>query len=379
VDPCDASILRDEQHVPDAPFIDFGRSLPPVPPDLHTHLMRSFEATAAAGDLGRLTHRSVPRGSDEDRDAGCQLLERRFDQRIERARLIVTNGTQNAILMLLRRIAGQNGLVVAEALSYGPLRWLAEAAGVRLTGLAIDDEGIVPDAFEAACRAEVPRVLYTNPTVQNPTTAITPEARRVAIAAIARRYGVTIIEDDALGLMHLDAPRPIAALAPDVTWYVMTTTKCLSHGLRVAYLVAPSCEAAAAIIGPIEHLSSWHAAPLLAAMVSRWIQSGAAEQITASIARECMAREAAAKAVLGSYDLRSKQGSMHVWLHLPARWTSDVFVSSAAERGVRVRPAGQFAVDGQPVPQAVRLSLSAPAGIDEVQQGLEVLKAMLRI
>ena len=145
-------------------------------------------------------------------------MEPRFEQRLDRSRLIVTNGTQNAMLMLLRRLVGQDGLVVAERLSYGPLRILAEAAGVRLLGLDIDDDGIVPDAFEAACRADAPRALYCNPTVQNPTTAIMPESRRIAIAGIARRHGVAIIEDDALGLLHPGAPLPIAALAPDVTW-----------------------------------------------------------------------------------------------------------------------------------------------------------------
>ena len=68
-------------------------------------------------------------------------------------------------------------------------------------------------------------------------------------------------------------------------------------------------------------------------MVTHWIQSGAARQSTLSIGRECAAREAAAR---------------------------------------------QFAVeDGQAFPEAVRLSLSAPADLDEVRQGLDVLKDML--
>ena len=144
-----------------------------------------------------------------------------------------------------------------------------QIAGVRLHGLDIDADGIVPESFEAACRSLRPRALYCNPTVQNPTTAIMPAERRAAIADIARRYDVSIIEDDALGRLHLDAPKPIATLAPERTWYVMTTTKCLSHGLRLAYLVAPSSGAASRVIGPVEHLSYWHPAPLLAAMVTR--------------------------------------------------------------------------------------------------------------
>ena len=76
----------------------------------------------------------------------------------------------------------------------------------------------------------------------------------------------------------------------------------------------------------------------------------AAAQITLSIARECEAREAAARAVMGGFDLRSKPGSMHVWVNLPEGWSGDAFARAAAERHVRVRPARQFAADGTPSP-----------------------------
>lgn len=358
-------------------LIDFRRSLPPLLPTLHAHITVAIGALTTEHDLGVLNHQSIPGGTEPDREAGARFLASRLGRHIPTSRLMLTNGTQSAILLLLRGLVGAGGLLVAEGLSYGPLRLLANLAGVRLQGLNIDADGIVPESFEAVCRSAKPKAVYCNPTVQNPTTAIMPEQRRMALAAIARQFGVAIIEDDALSRLHPQAPRPIAASAPDVTWYVMGTTKCLTHGLRLAYLVAPSAQDAARVIGPVQHLSYWHPAPVLSALATRLIDSGAADSICGGLMKECLAREAAAREVLSGFDLHSKPGSMHVWLNLPQRWTGSTFVEAAEEEGVLLRSAAQFAVDDQPTPNCVRLSLSTPAAVSDVRRGLEIVSALL--
>jgi DNA-binding transcriptional MocR family regulator len=358
-------------------LVDFRRSLPPVPSSLHVHVRSAFGAIADSVDLGRLMHQSVPRGADEDRIAGAQFLAARFKEPIAPSRVVVTNGTQSAIQILLRRLIGTDGVLVAERLSYGPLRMLAELAGVRAVGLDIDADGIVPASFEDACRTLKPKALYCNPTVQNPTTAIMPEDRRIAIAEIARHHGVAIIEDDALGRLHLDAARPIAVLAPDITWYVMTTTKCLAHGLRLAYMVTPTAGRVDQVLEPIEHLSFWHPAPLLASTVTCWIHSGAADEISSSIHRECVAREGAAREILSDFDVQYKCGSMHIWLALPERCSGREFAHAMERRGVLLRSSELFAVDDQPTPNCVRLSLSTPDDIEDVRRGLHAVRSAL--
>jgi DNA-binding transcriptional MocR family regulator len=358
-------------------LIDFRRSLPPLLPTLHSHFVAAIGALVDGHDLGVLNHQSIPGGNEADREAGARFLASRLGRGIPTSRLMITNGTQSTILLLLRGLVGAGGLLVAERLSYGPLPLLAKLAGVRLQGLDIDADGIVPESFEVVCRSAKPEAVYCNPTVQNPTTAIMPELRRAALAAIARQYGVAIIEDDALSRLHPQAPKPIAATAPDITWYVMGTTKCLTHGLRLAYLVAPSFQEAGRVIGSVQHLSYWHPAPMLSALATRLIDSGAADSISRELVKECVVREAAAREVLSDFGLHSKPGSMHVWLDLPQRWTGSDFVKTAEEQGVLLRSAAQFAVDDQPTPNGVRLSLSSPTAVSDVRRGLEIVRAML--
>ena len=58
-----------------------------------------------------------------------------------------------------------------------------------------DDAGLRPDALEKACRQNGARLLYLNPTIQNPTTRTMPAQRRHEIARTATTCGVKIIED----------------------------------------------------------------------------------------------------------------------------------------------------------------------------------------
>lgn len=357
--------------------VDFRRSLPPIVPSLHARLLHAFERLHRHQDLARLLHGGVAHGAWQARAAAARFVAPRLGEAVDPERVMLTNGTQSALLLLLPHLVGRGGKLLAERLSYGALRSIAQAAGVGLIGLDIDEDGLLPDAFERACRNGDARALYCNPTVQNPTTAIMPHERRLALADIARRYGVPIIEDDALGRLHPDAVMPIARLAPDVCWYVMSASKALAHGMRFACLVAPSAQARNSLLGSAEQLSHWTAAPLLSALVSDWVDSGDADRVSAEIRAENHAREAFARANLGRFGLISKPGSMHVWLPLSAVQARGDFVARAAATGILLRGAALFAVDAQPAPKAVRLSLSTPATRADAEDGILRLCALL--
>lgn len=357
--------------------VDFTRSIPPLPPAMASHLKAGLEQLARDPDLGLIARVAHPGGSAEDRQAAALWVTPRFRKPVAPDTVIVTNGTQSAILLLLEGLVGQGGLLLAESLSWGVVGHLARLAHVRLKGVPIDENGIIPEAFDALCRAERPKALYCNPTDHNPTTSMMPEARRLVIAEIARQHGVAIIEDDAIGLLHPDAPRPISALAPDVGWYVMGLTKCLAQGLRMAYIVGPSSSELERVIGLNLRLSYWVPSPITAAVVSRWMLDGTAARIAADIYEENKAREKLALAILKDADLVIKPAAMHVWLRLPQRIDRHAFIAELAGRGVLVRAAEMFSVDEAPPPNAVRLSLSSPLLRADVERGLRTIAGVL--
>src|SRR5262249_19183617 len=159
-------------------------------------------------------------------------------------------------------------------------------------------EGLVPAAFEVACKQHSPKALFCVPTLQNPTTAIMSHERRLEIAAIARRHGVMIIEDDVYGLLPVQGPLPFAVLAPAVTWYVTGLNKALAPGMRVGYAVAPDEAGARRLCSAFAFTTMWVVSPLSAVVALQWIADGTAERISDEIRREAMSRQTIAREML---------------------------------------------------------------------------------
>jgi DNA-binding transcriptional MocR family regulator len=276
-------------------------------------------------------------------------------------------------------------LVLAEALTYPGMKTLASLLSLRLQGVAMDAQGLRPDALAAACRTGSPRALYCMPTLQNPTTAVMPEARRREIAAIAREHGLLVVEDDVHGHLPEKAPRPLAALLPELAVYLNGTSKSLAPGLRVGFVAAPAAmvtRLAAAIRG-----TTWMAAPLMAEIASRWIEDGTAEAVLGRRRKEAAARQALAARVLAGARMDAHPAAYHVWLHLDEPWRADAFAAEARRRGVVVTPAGAFAAStaapranarrAEAPPQAVRVCLGAARDREELERGLVVLARLL--
>src|SRR5262245_56565678 len=134
-------------------------------------------------------------GLDAHRAAGAAWLAE-AGVPVDPARVLVTGGAQHAMAVVFATLTQSSDVVLAEALTYTGMKALAGTLGLRLLPVACDAQGLDPEAFEAACKRHAPKALYTMPTLQNPTGVVLPLERRRALAEIARRHGVAIVEDD---------------------------------------------------------------------------------------------------------------------------------------------------------------------------------------
>lgn len=288
--------------------------------------------------------------------------------------VMVTIGAQNAIAIALGTVARPGDVVLTESLTYLGVRAICTTFGLHLEGVAMDEDGLLPDAFESACRRLSPRALYTVPTLHNPTTATQPLARRVAIAEIARRYGTTIIEDDVFGFLAPKLPS-IYSLAPDITLFTLSLSKSIAAGLRVGYLVAPS-----ALMPRLANtLRALNYAPpaLLTELVTRWINDGRAERFANTQREEAAARQALAHERLPACLIARQRYGHHQWLTLPEPWRREDFIAEARQRGVAIVGADAFTVGRASAPHAVRIGLCMPSSREDVDRGLAILGSML--
>ncbi|MEJ8573595.1 PLP-dependent aminotransferase family protein [Microbaculum marinum] len=293
---------------------------------------------------------------------------------VDRNCILPTNGNTAAMTIALMTAALPGDLIVSEATGHHTLKSLANALGMRLSGLAIDAEGIIPEAFESACRSETVKVLFVLPSGLSPTAAMMSTERRQALADIARRHRVWIVENDAWGPIQPDRPPPFAAIAPERTFYFTGLTKCLLPGLRIAWLVSPEMMVSAA---RTRHLvTNWMATPLIAEIASRWLENGTAEELLSWQREQLERRNRIAAQMLGGLRYNATAYGLHVWLPLPEPWREDAFVTHARNDGVAVAAGSNFAISESYEP-AIRICLGAGTEQD-LEQGLAVIARLVR-
>ncbi len=342
---------------PGALPVDLSMNLPPEPDDPPLiHRMREGLAEIG-GDIAALLRYQGFGGSPADKDAASIWLGRR-GLVPSQDRVFVTPGAHPALLALFGMFAAAGETILCEAITYPGVRAITRQLGMRLVGVPMDAEGIVPEALEEACRRSAPKCLYLNPTLQNPTTITVPMARRAQIVEIARAARIPIIEDDAYGFIPQHGPPPFAAMAADITWHVAGLAKCVGAGLRVAYVVAPSAKAGWPFAAALRAMTVM-AAPLTVALATRWIEDGTADQLLRFIRNETAARQALAREALAGQRFRSDPLSFHLWLELPHPWTRSAFAGQMRATGIGVVPSDAFAADGAPG-EAVRIGLGGP-------------------
>lgn len=334
----------------------------------------TLAAIAASGAAASLLQYAPHAGLASHRAAGAQWLARQHRVAASADSVLLTTGAQNAMSVALAAVARPGDVVLTERLTNYGMKTLATLQGYHLEGIAIDEHGIVPDAFDSACRRLAPKALYLVPTMHNPTAAVMPQARRVEIAEIARRHGVTLVEDDVFGFLVDDA-RPIQAIAPDITLYVASLSKSVSAGLRIGYVVAPPTllPRVEAAIRALQYSSS----PLPSEVATRWIADGTADRIAEAQRADAAARQALARSILPASALSGHPASQHLWMVLPEPWRRDDFISEAQRHGVKVTGAEIFAVGRASAPHAVRLGLCQPHSREVLTHGLRSLAGVL--
>ena len=330
-----------------------------------TALAEALSVLARDPGVADLLHYQDHAGLPRHRAAGARLIAG-SGLAVSPEWVLVTAGGQHAILVALLTIAQPGDVVLTEELTYHGFKSLAQRLKLRLHGVALDHEGMVPEAFETACRTLAPRALYCTPTLQNPTGAIMSEGRRARIAAIAAARGVTIIEDDILGFLAPEQ-RPLAAFAEGPTCYLSSVSKSLAPGLRLGFLVVPAGESAR--YAEAIRLTSWMAPPLSGEIVCRWVADGTAARLIAAQREENAARAGIAAARLGRLMPPAYPAALHLWLKLPAPWRADRFQQEALSAGVALTTAEAFAV-GAHAPEAIRLCLGAAPSRDLLDKAL---------
>ncbi len=344
----------------------------PLPERTDERLREALKAVTAKGDLTDLAHYQPPQGQLKHRVAGADWL-RELGVDIPADDVYVVPGGQTALMTIFLGLARPGDTVLTEELTWPGALSVGRLTGIRMMPVAIDDEGMVPEAFEMACEMFRPRFVYTMPTLHNPTTATASLARREEIVRIARAHNVLIVEDDAYGFLLEPRATAYCYLAREITVYLTSLSKSIAPALRVGFMAVPprlhramraAMRATTAMVSPV-----------LLELAAEMIRSGAGFDATQFQTEAARQRQRLAARILGQEN--SAPTSLHFWLRLPPERGNAAFVADALASGVAVTPGDAFSLIPGHDPGGVRLCLCSESDEARVEQALTTLARLL--
>ncbi|MDE2167055.1 MAG: PLP-dependent aminotransferase family protein [Alphaproteobacteria bacterium] len=305
-----------------------------------------------------------PRGSLALREAVSTMLN--IDRGLSTTpdNICLTRGSQMAIYLATRILAGPRDPVVMEELSYPPAREAFRAVGAEVLSVGLDGSGMRLDELESTCRKTRVRAVYVTPHHQFPTTVLLKPDRRLRLLALADQFGFAIVEDDYDHEFHF-VHRPMWPLASVDPWgkvvYIGSMSKLLTPSLRLGYIAAPKAfiDRAAAEIMMIDRQGD----PATEHAVAELIADGELHRHTRKTMRLYAERRLLMAKLLterfaGRVEFGLPDGGLAVWVKFTDKIDMSALAEAAHAKGVKIQPGGAFAISGKPI-RATRLGFAS--------------------
>jgi DNA-binding transcriptional MocR family regulator len=290
--------------------------------------------------------------------------------------IVCVNGGQHGLLCALMALLRAGDTLVTEQLTYPGLIAAARLLGIKLLGIDMDDEGLIPESLDEVCRTNRVSALYCTPTIQNPTTAVLSIERRDAIAQVCREHNLLILEDDAHGVLVENRPAPLSHFAPERTILISSLSKAVAAGLRVGYLHAP-----AALISRLSaalRATCWMATPLTLELATNWIENGTAQKLLHQQIAEISRRKALVSGLLVGLSYKTHPNSPHFWIEVPEPWRASEIEAELKQKNYLIATAEAFAVGRTAVSQFIRASVCNASSNDQLlYEGFQTLAISL--
>ncbi|MGY0059234.1 aminotransferase-like domain-containing protein [Streptomyces sp. LZ34] len=339
----------------------FDRVLAEAPREALQYSTTEGDPALRAATAGRLTARGLPTDPDE---------------------LLITSGSQQALTLLATALLEPGDVVLVEDPTYLAALQCFSFAGARIVSVPSDEDGLDPAALDALVERERPKLLYTIPTFQNPTGRTLPAERRRAVAEVAERRGLWIVEDDPYGeLRFAGEPVPWIASRPeaaDRTVLLGSYSKIMAPGLRLGWLRAPAALRRACVIA--KQAADLHTPTVTQMAAARYLADADLDAHLARVRAAYRERRDALLAGLGEALPEGSRwnrpdGGMFVWASLPEGYDATERLRVAVEHDVAYVPGAPFFA-GEADPAAMRLSFVTHTP-EEITEGLRRLAKAL--
>lgn len=180
--------------------------------------------------------------------AGYALLREHIAQRLQihaiaasAKEILITNGTQQALELILKLLTVPGKKVVIEAPTYANILVLLQFYQIDMVEIPMRENGMDLQYLKTQLEKFNPAFIYTIPNFHNPTGITTNQAHREALLSICEKFRVPIVEDGFEEEMKYfgKVVLPIKSMDKNqIIIYLGTFSKVLFPGIRLGWIAA---------------------------------------------------------------------------------------------------------------------------------------------
>ena len=295
--------------------------------------------------------------------------------------VLISAGSQQILDFAGKIFCDPGDKVVVESPVYLAAVQAFRSYQVEFITIPADREGMNTLKLEEAVAKHKPKLIYVNPTFQNPTGVTMSAERRAEVAQIAARYHVPVIEDDPYGELRFEGePVPPIKAYPGGEWviHMSSFSKIISPGLRVGWAVAD-----AEIIGRLtmaKQSSDVHTNSLAQHAIYQYLLTHDLDKhIAQTVDKYRIQRDAMLAEMEASFPVTCRwskpEGGMFVWVELPEGVDATQLLAKAVAQKVAFVPGAPFYTnEGRPNTLRLNYSNSSP---EQIRIGIKRLGDIL--
>lgn len=268
--------------------------------------------------------------------------------------VLITNSCQESVSIALKLITKPGDTVAIESPTYYGLLQVIESLGLKALEIPTDPvQGISLDALTLALERWDVAACVVVGNFSNPLGVCLSDERKQALVALLGKHKVPLVEDDIYGDLPLAGPRPRPLKSWDtrgLVYYCSSSSKTLSAGMRVGWLVPPTAQQERAEYLQFINTVSVNTPAQLA--LARYFQKGHYDRFLRQLCAEHargVARMTERVTQLFPVDSRVSRpaGGFVLWVELPGEIDTTTLLEHALEQGVSFAPGAMFSASGK--------------------------------
>ena len=307
-----------------------------------------------------------------------QNIGREFDD------ILITTGAQQVMDLFSKSVLNEEETVICEAPSFiGSLNDFSSYRA-KLVGIPMDPDGMNMEALEKALQTEKNvKFIYTIPNFQNPSGITMSLEKRKKLYALAKQYGVMILEDNPYGDLRYEgeALPTIKSMDEDgIVMYAGSFSKVISPGMRVAYAIGPKPVIQKMTVckqGQDVHTNIWSQVLCYRFMTEYDFDAHLENLRTIYTKKRQLLLDLMEKHLAPHITWDDFNGGLFAWCHLPKGIDMMTFVQKALEKKVCVVPGTAFLTSENEPCDAFRINFSTPTD-EQLTKGIELLGETIR-